>query len=190
MKLLATAGDGEPVDGGLKENSDTISTPQNNEIDRSHSLHTTPAPPATAPQVIAAIDDQSATLVRRALIPESNNPETPQPVAEAEDDKQEWEISDIVGKEVVDGQVHYLVEWSATLVPKCELGKAKVLVDKFEARLLAQCKQRAGKRQVRLPQSKPSRQVVVGTHDAAETTRSTSESSVKPAMDKRCQGIG
>ena len=36
-----------------------------------------------------------------------------------------WEICDIIGKEVVDGEVHYLVEWSATLVPKYELGKAK-----------------------------------------------------------------
>ena len=51
------------------------------------------------------------------------------------DGKQEWEIRDIIGKEVVDGEVHYLVEWSATLMPKCKLGKAKGLVDKFEARL-------------------------------------------------------
>jgi hypothetical protein len=74
-------------------------------------------------------------------------------VAEMTDGKQEWEICDIIGKEVVDGEVHYLVEWSATLVPKCELGKAKVLVDKFEARLRAQCRQKGGKRRGRLPPS-------------------------------------
>jgi hypothetical protein len=57
------------------------------------------------------------------------------------DSKQEWEICDIIGKEDVDGVVHYLVEWSATLVPKYELGKAKALVEKFEARLRAQARQ-------------------------------------------------
>ena len=59
----------------------------------------------------------------------------PQQVAEVIDGKQEWEICNIIGKEVVDSEVHYLAEWSATLMPKCELGKAKGLVDKFKARL-------------------------------------------------------
>ena len=76
---------------------------------------------------------------------ESNNPRKPQLVTEVAYGKHEEEIHDIVGKEVVDGEVHYLVEWSATLVPKCELGKAKVSADKFEARLQAQCEQRVGR---------------------------------------------
>jgi hypothetical protein len=75
-------------------------------------------------------------------------------VAEVAEGKQEWDICDIIGKEVVDSEVHYLVEWSATLVPKYELGKAKVLVDKFEAQLQVQCRQRGGKRRGRLPLSK------------------------------------
>jgi hypothetical protein len=61
--------------------------------------------------------------------------------------RQEWEISDIIGKEVVDGEVHYLVEWRATLVPKSELGKAKVL-GKF------------GKRQGRRPPPKAGKQAI------------------------------
>jgi hypothetical protein len=80
------------------------------------------------------------------MISKANDPRKPQQVAEVRDGKQEWEIRDIIGKEFVDGEMHYLVEWSATLVPKYELGKAKVLVDKFEARLQAQCRQRNGKR--------------------------------------------
>ena len=100
----------------------------------------TPTPPAIALQEsVAAIDGQSATLVRSAsVISGSNDPGMPQQVAmvaevvevaavaAVADGKQEWEIHDIIGKEVVDGEVHYLVEWSATLVPKCELGEAKV----------------------------------------------------------------
>jgi hypothetical protein len=52
IKLLATAGDDEPIDGGLKEDSDAISALQSQENDRSHSPHMTPAP--TAPTVSAA----------------------------------------------------------------------------------------------------------------------------------------
>ena len=51
MKLLATAVVDEPVDGGLKEDSDVISSSQNHE-NRSQSLHMTPtlaAPAAIAP---------------------------------------------------------------------------------------------------------------------------------------------
>jgi hypothetical protein len=44
------------------------------------------------------------------MIPESNDPRRPQQVAEVAEGKQEWDIRDIIGKEVVDGEVHYLVE--------------------------------------------------------------------------------
>jgi hypothetical protein len=46
--------------------------------------------------------------------------------------QQKREIHDIIGKEVVNDEVYYLVEWSATLMPKYESGNAKGLVDKFE----------------------------------------------------------
>ena len=54
------------------------------------------------------------------------------------DANQESEIRDIIAKEDVDGVVHYLVEWSPTLMPKYAIGKAKGLVNKFEARLRPQ----------------------------------------------------
>jgi hypothetical protein len=57
------------------------------------------------------------------------------------DSKQEWEIRDIIGKEDVDGVVHYLVEWNHTLMPKYALKNAKEMVNKFEARLQAQARQ-------------------------------------------------
>jgi hypothetical protein len=109
---------------------------------------------ATAAQ--PAIDGQSATLARSALVmSESNDPEKPQQVVD--------------GKEVLDGEVHYLVEWSATLVPKNELGKAKPLVEKFEARFRAQCRQRGGKRRGRLPPSKAGKQAISGARVTGET---------------------
>ena len=49
MKLLATAGDDEPIDSGLKEDSDAISALQSQENDRSHSPHMTPAPTPAVP---------------------------------------------------------------------------------------------------------------------------------------------
>ena len=62
---------------------------------------------------------------------------TPQ-VAEVADNKQEWEICDIGGKEDVNGVPHYWVQWSVTLVPKSEIGKARALLARFEAGLQAQ----------------------------------------------------
>ena len=53
-----------------------------------------------------------------------DDPGRPPQVAVA-DNKQEWEICDIVGKEDVDGVPHYWVQWSVTLVPKSEMGKAR-----------------------------------------------------------------
>jgi hypothetical protein len=176
IKLLAAASDGErersdSMDGGLKEDSEVISAQQSNVNDLSHSPHIIPPPAATAPQEsVRAIDGQSATLARSvSMISESIDPGIPQRAAEVADGKQEWEIRDIIGKEVVDGEVHYLVEWSATLVPKCELGKAKVLVDKFEARLRAQRRHRGGKRRGRLPPSKAGKQAIAGAHATSET---------------------
>jgi hypothetical protein len=52
------------------------------------------------------------------------------------DNKQEWEIYNIIGKEDVDGVPHYWVQRSVTsLVPKSEMGKARALVARFEAGL-------------------------------------------------------
>jgi hypothetical protein len=54
---------------------------------------------------------QLYTLARSALIiSEPNDPRRPQHVAEVTDGKQEWEICNIISKEVVDGEIHYLVE--------------------------------------------------------------------------------
>jgi hypothetical protein len=52
-----------------------------------------------------------------------------------EDDNQDWEVRKIIGREHVDGVLHYLVEWCPTLEPEHSLGHAKELVDEFEAQL-------------------------------------------------------
>jgi hypothetical protein len=88
MKLLATAGEDESIDSGLKEDSHVISAPQSHENDGSHSPHITTAPAATAPQEsVAAIDGQSARSA--SMICGSNDPSRPQQVAEVADGKQE-----------------------------------------------------------------------------------------------------
>jgi hypothetical protein len=185
MKLLDTAGDDEPIDGGLKEDSDVINALQSHENDRSQSPHMTPAPTApaapaapaaptaptaTAPkESVAAIDSQAATLAPTALVKSAlDEPGRPLQVAVA-DSKQEWEICDIVGKEDVDGVPHYWVQWSITLVPKSEMGKARALVARFEAELRAQRKQKGGKGRGRLLPSKAGKQVAAGVRATGQT---------------------
>lgn len=152
------------MDGGHTEDADVIGPPQSHANDASCSHEITRAPAATVPQKsVAAIGGQSAALATNtSMMSESNDPRRPQQVVKVTDGKQEWDIRNIIGKEVVDGKVHYLVEWGATLVPHDELGKAKVLVDKFGARLQAQCRQRVGKKPGRLPSSKAGRQTIAG----------------------------
>jgi hypothetical protein len=98
------------------------------------------------------MDGQSATLARNAsMISTLDESGRSQQVVEVSYDKEEWEICDIIGKEDVDGEPHYWVEWSPTFVPKCEMGKARALVARFEARLRAQGRQRGGRQRGKLP---------------------------------------
>jgi hypothetical protein len=131
IKLLAAVCDGElernySVDGRPKEDSDAFQSLAN---DRPHFPHITSAP-ATAPQEsVVAIDGQITALAKStSMIFESDDPGMPQQVVEVPNDKQEWEICDIIGKEDVDGVPHYWVQWNATLVSKYEMGKARALV--------------------------------------------------------------
>jgi hypothetical protein len=77
---------------------------------------------------------------------------------------QEWEIQDIIGKEVVDGVVHYWVQWEATLLPEHESPKTKALVKKFEARRRAQARQKDvdAEGQGNVPVWKAGRQAIMG----------------------------
>ena len=93
----------------------------------------------------------------------------PPHVAEVANDKQEWEICDIVGKEDVDGVPHYWVQWCITLVPKSKMGKARALVARFEAGLRAQRSQRCGKYRERLPPSKAGKQAAAGVSATGQT---------------------
>jgi hypothetical protein len=54
-------------------------------------------------------------------------------------------------------------------VLKCELRKAKDLVDKFEVRLQAHCRQKGGKRRERLLLQKAGKQAIAGTRATGET---------------------
>jgi hypothetical protein len=128
LKLLATAGDDEPIDSRLKEDSNIISAPQSHEDDRCHSPYMTTAPTvqaATAPkESVTAINGQSATLSATALMKSAlDDPGIPQQVVEVANDKQEWEICGIIDDEDVDGIPHYWVQWSPTLVSESELGR-------------------------------------------------------------------
>jgi len=75
----------------------------------------------------------SSAILRSPLVIPLDEPEMPDQVVEVAHDKQEWEICDIISKEDVDGVQRYWVQWSATLVPKCEMGRARALVARFEA---------------------------------------------------------
>ena len=54
---------------------------------------------ATAAVICQKLDDQSATLAGSpSTIPAPDDPEMPEQAVEVANDKQEWEICDIIGK--------------------------------------------------------------------------------------------
>ena len=114
MKLLATIGDDEYIDDGLIGDADIINSSQSHE-NRPQSLYMTPTPAALAAladtatqELLVAMDSQSTIPTATAFMKFAlDDPEMPLQVAEVADNKQEWEICDIVGKEDVDGVPHY-----------------------------------------------------------------------------------
>ena len=73
----------------------------------------------------------------------------PLSVAEQDYSDQEWEAREILGNEVVNGVVHYWVDWNPTLMPEYALGNAWTLVEAFWTKKQSQHKtiqQRTGKR--------------------------------------------
>jgi hypothetical protein len=58
------------------------------------------------------------------------------------------EVREVIGKEYVDGVLHYMVKWCPTLEPVHSLEHAKELVDEFEAQLRALHKNKGGRQSV------------------------------------------
>jgi hypothetical protein len=86
----------------------------------------------------SSVDDKIASTVRTTPdVFKPAPPTEPQLCPEAIDANRDWEVREIIGKEYVDGVLHYMVEWCPTLEPVHSLDYAKELVDEFEARLLA-----------------------------------------------------
>ncbi|RXG42228.1 hypothetical protein VDGE_30282 [Verticillium dahliae] len=44
---------------------------------------------------------------------------------------EEWEITELMGREVIDGNVYYLIDWTPPLVPEDEIN-ATNLISRFE----------------------------------------------------------
>ena len=85
----------------------------------------------------SSVDKNLASTARSSPVTfESASPTAPE-LSSIDDASKEWEVRQIIGKEYVDGMLHYLVEWCPTLEPQHSLGHAKEMVDKFEAQLRA-----------------------------------------------------
>ena len=113
------------------------------------SLHNSNGPSRSIPAPIAEDDGDDGT---DSISTDSNLASTARttpafedsPRAESQlcpqviDADRDWEVRQIIGKEDIDGVLHYLVDWYPTLLPEHSLGHAKEMVDKFEAQLRAQ----------------------------------------------------
>jgi hypothetical protein len=94
----------------------------------------------------SSANGEPAGTTRATPAYEPTPPTEPQLCLQVIDDDQDWEVRQIIGKEEVDGVLHYMVDWHPTLIPEESLGHAKELVDKFEARLQSQRRVKSGQR--------------------------------------------
>lgn len=118
-RILAAQPDGRTASNSLLQRS----TPPNSEEDEDNgTLGSSP-------------DSSAASTARTTPASESAPPAKPQLCLELSDANQDWEVRQIIGREDVDGMLHYMVDWRPTLVPEHALGYANEMVDKFEARL-------------------------------------------------------
>jgi hypothetical protein len=115
-------------------------------LDGSIALHNSNGPSRCAPSSIAGDDGTNSISMDSNLAstakttpafeyaPQTESKLCPQVI----DADRDWEVRKIVGKEYVNGVLHYLVDWYPTLLPEHSLEHAKELVEDFEARLRTQ----------------------------------------------------
>ena len=85
-----------------------------------------------------SVDDNLASTARTTPdVFESASLTEPQRCLDMTEKSRDWEILKIIGKEYVDGVLHYMVKWCSTLEPVHSLEHAKELMDEFEAQLRA-----------------------------------------------------
>ncbi|KAH6667669.1 hypothetical protein B0J14DRAFT_169312 [Halenospora varia] len=116
-------------------------------------------------RIISADRKTVSTPTTTSAASESAFPIEPQLVAQVIDADQQWDVRRIIGKEDVDGVLHYWVAWCETLEPEPSLGHAKELVDEFEARLLAKREVKNGPKK---PGLKRREHAVVGADASAQ----------------------
>ncbi|KAK7229620.1 hypothetical protein V2G26_001790 [Clonostachys chloroleuca] len=63
--------------------------------------------------------------------PAADDPPTPPPVADEMPDE-EWEAVEIIGEEVIDGKLHYTVEWKPTPVPEENCVNMRELIEEWK----------------------------------------------------------
>ena len=81
-----------------------------------------------------SVDVEASDTVTNNSAPQNVHVAKPVPVIHGEQDGDEHEIDNIIGKEEINGETYYLVKWTPTLMPLNQLSKARDLVDRFEAR--------------------------------------------------------
>ncbi|KAI5465225.1 hypothetical protein BGZ63DRAFT_422165 [Mariannaea sp. PMI_226] len=95
-----------------------------------HKVHrqARPAKDATDGEELANMDQESSICVSTLTNATSEHIKAAAVVSNMD---MEWEIGNLLGKEVIDGVVHYLVAWKPTLVPEHEIN-APELIRSFE----------------------------------------------------------
>ncbi|KAK7219022.1 hypothetical protein V2G26_007025 [Clonostachys chloroleuca] len=94
--------------------------------------------------------DAEAMNERASTSPTSEDPPTPPVVDEISVD--EWGAVEIIGEELINGKLYYIVEWKPTAVPEEDRGNMSELVEEWKKSKIGRLKggKRTGSRTSRL----------------------------------------
>ncbi|KAK7217683.1 hypothetical protein V2G26_005686 [Clonostachys chloroleuca] len=93
-------------------------------------LYLAPATQMSAEMASLENSDAEARNERASTSLSSEDPPTPQVVDEKSED--EWEAVEIIGEEVINGKLHYTVEWRLTAVPEEDCVNMRELIEEWK----------------------------------------------------------
>ncbi|KAK7229622.1 hypothetical protein V2G26_001792 [Clonostachys chloroleuca] len=133
-----------------------------------------PATQMSAEMASLENSDAEARNERTRTSPAAEDPPTPPVVDEISVD--EWEAVEIIGEELINGKLHYTVEWKPTFEPEEDCGNMSELVEEWKKSKTRRQKggKRTGSRTARLAQEAGVSKKVTKRHEGKKSNNKDS----------------
>ncbi|CAH0018691.1 unnamed protein product [Clonostachys rhizophaga] len=124
--------------------------------------------------------DTEARNERASTSPSAEDPPTPPVVDEISED--EWEAVEIIGEELINGKLHYTVEWKPTPVPEENCVNMRELIEEWKKSKTRRQKggKRTGSQTAQLAQEAGVSKKATKSHGQGKTSNNNKDSTKRP----------